>query len=306
MILVFGAGQLGQELDALARHRGVDLTLLARDTDIADVAAVAAAMNRLRPDLVVNAAAYTAVDRAETEPGAAQLSNAIGAAVLADACARSGVPMVHISTDYVFDGTKTDGAYREDDPVNPLGVYGRTKLAGEVAVRERLREHLILRTSWVFGVYGRNFLKTIAARAVDQATLRVVADQRGCPTSTLDLAEAILRLRVPALAGSARWGTYHFAGDGETTWYGFAERIVAQCNRLTGGSAVVDAISSAEYPTRARRPANSALDSGLFARTFGFAARHWTEATDATAAALLGSAAALPTERGARTGARSA
>jgi dTDP-4-dehydrorhamnose reductase len=286
MILVFGAGQLGQELDSLARQRGVELTLLRRDADIADKATVGAVIERFQPDFVVNAAAYTAVDKAETEPGAAQLSNAIGPAVLADACAVAGVPMVHISTDYVFDGTK-DGPYREDDRVNPLGVYGRTKLAGEVAVRDRLREHLILRTSWVFGIYGRNFLKTIVTRAAEQAVLRVVADQRGCPTSTLDLADAILQLRVPALAGTARWGTYHFAGSGETTWYGFAERIVAEHNRLGGAGAAVEAIGSAEYPTRARRPANSALDSGLFARTFGFAARPWTEATDATVAALL-------------------
>jgi dTDP-4-dehydrorhamnose reductase len=286
MILVFGAGQLGQELDALARQRCVELTLLRRDADIADEAAVSAAIERFQPDFVVNAAAYTAVDNAETEPGAAQLSNAIGPAVLADACAGAGVPMVHISTDYVFDGIKA-GAYREDDPVNPLGVYGRSKLAGEVAVRERLREHLILRTSWVYGIYGRNFLKTIVTRAAEQPALRVVADQHGCPTSTRDLADAILRLRVPALAGTARWGTYHFAGNGETTWWGFAARIVAERNRLTGDTTVVEPIASAEYPTRARRPANSALDSGLFTRTFGIAARHWTEAADATVAALL-------------------
>jgi dTDP-4-dehydrorhamnose reductase len=203
--------------------------------------------------------------------------------------------MVHMSTDYVFDGTKADGSYREDDPVNPLGVYGRTKLAGEVAVRERLREHIILRTSWVFGVYGRNFLKTIAGRSAEQAKLRVVADQRGCPTSTQDIADAILWLRAPALAGMARWGIYNFAGSGETTWYGFAERIVARCNGLTGRDTVVEAITSAEYPTPARRPANSALDSGLFARTFGFAARHWAAAPDATVAALLG-----PTKAAAR------
>ena len=177
--------------------------------------------------------------------------------------------------------------YTEDDAVNPLGVYGRTKLEGERAVRARLGEHLILRTAWVFGVHGRNFLKTIMTRAGEQAALRVVADQYGCPTSTEDLAQAILGLHAPALAGSARWGTYHVAGTGTTTWYGFAARIVAQRNRLTGAHTAIEPIASSEYPTRAARPANSALDSGLFARTFGFRARPWTEAADATVAALL-------------------
>ena len=294
MILVFGAGQLGQDLAVRARQSGVDLTLLARDTDIADETSVAVAMARFEPDLVVNAAAYTAVDKAENEPGAAHRSNAVGAAVLADACACAGLPMIHISTDYVFDGAKTDGAYRESDPVNPLSVYGRTKLAGEIAVRDRLREHLILRTSWVFGVHGRNFLKTIVAKAGQQVKLSVVADQHGCPTSTEDLADAIVRLGVPAVAGTAPWGTYHFAGRGETTWHRFAARIVAERDRWMGGNTAVEAIRSTDYPTLAPRPANSALDSGLFARTFGFTARYWTEATDATVATLLAPAHKQP------------
>jgi dTDP-4-dehydrorhamnose reductase len=287
MILVFGAGQLGHELETVAQQSGIAAVRTDRDVDIADERAVGGAIERVKPDFVVNAAAYTAVDRAETEPELAHRSNAVGPAVIADACARAGIALVHISTDYVFDGTRADGAYAEDDAVNPLGVYGRAKLDGERAVRARLDQHLILRTAWVFGVYGRNFLKTIMARASEQPKLRVVADQHGSPTATADLAEAILRLRAPALSGDARWGTYHFAGSGETTWHGFASRIVAERNRLTGANTVVEAIASSEYPTAARRPLRAPLDSSLFTRTFGLTARHWTDATDATVAALL-------------------
>jgi dTDP-4-dehydrorhamnose reductase len=257
------------------------------EADIADRAAVEAAITRHKPTLVVNAAAYTKVDLAETEVEAARRGNETGPAVLARACAAAGVPLVHISTDYVFDGTKS-GAYRESDPIAPLGVYGRTKAAGEAAVRAALPQHIILRTAWVYGEFGANFLKTMLRLAATRDELRVVADQRGCPTSTRDLAEAILALAPRMIAREPVFGTYHFAGTGVTTWHGFASRIVAAQAPLTGRKPPVVPITTAEYPTPARRPANSELDCGLFAETFGFRARRWEDESDATVRALVG------------------
>jgi dTDP-4-dehydrorhamnose reductase len=206
--------------------------------------------------------------------------------VLAEAAARRGVPLLHMSTDYVFDGTKV-GAYVEDDPTAPLGVYGATKLAGEEAVRAALPQHVILRTAWVYGRHGRNFLKTMLRLAGERPELRVVADQRGSPTSADDIAAAILRVAAAAKEGSVRWGTYHFAGTGETTWHGFAARIVAEQAALTGKHPEVIPIATAEYPTPARRPANSVLDSGRFAEAFGYRARPWEEETRRIVQALL-------------------
>jgi dTDP-4-dehydrorhamnose reductase len=292
VILVFGHGQLGQELARMAGERGMPLRVLARqDADIAERGAVASAIKREGPKLVVNAAAYTKVDQAETEIEAAERGNAIGPAVLARACADAGLPLVHMSTDYVFDGTKK-GAYVESDPIAPLGVYGRTKAAGEAAVRAALAEHAILRTSWVYGEFGHNFLKTMLRLAREREELRVVADQRGCPTSTRELASAILALAPRLVAREAIFGTYHLAGSGVTTWHGFATRIVAAQAQITGRKPRVTAITTAEYPTAARRPANSELDCGLFAKTFGFRARPWEQEADATVRA------AVMTERG--------
>jgi dTDP-4-dehydrorhamnose reductase len=287
VILVFGHGQLGRELARTANAHGVALRVLARaDADLAARGAAAGAIMRERPSLVVNAAGYTKVDQAESEIDAAQRDNEIGPAVLARACAEVGVPLVHISTDYVFDGAKV-GAYREDDPVAPLGVYGRTKAAGERAVRAAWREHAILRTSWVYGEFGSNFLKTMLRLASTRDELRVVADQRGCPTSTRELAGAIVRIAPRLAAREDIWGTYHFAGLGATTWHGFATRIVAVQTPLTGRKPRVTAITTAEYPTPARRPANSELDTDLFAKTFGFRARPWEQETDTIVRAVV-------------------
>lgn len=197
--------------------------------------------------------------------------------------------MIHISTDYVFDGSKPS-AYREDDPISPLGVYGRSKVAGEDAVRQALDRHLILRTSWVYGAHGTNFLKTMLRLARERSELRVVADQRGCPTATIDIADAILSI-APVLAGGAPvFGTYHFAGSGVTTWHGFAIAIVKAQAAFTGRRPEVVPISTSEYPTVARRPANSELDSTRFASTFGLRAADWQERTRAIVSALLGRA----------------
>jgi dTDP-4-dehydrorhamnose reductase len=282
VILVFGNGQLGQELARAAPARNLALRVLSHaDADIADRDAVAAAMERERPTLVVNAAAYTKVDLAETEIDAAERGNAIGPGVLARACADAGVPLVHVSTDYVFDGTK-QGAYVETDPIAPLGVYGRTKADGEAAVRDALPRHVILRTSWVYGEFGNNFLKTMLRLARQRDELRVVADQFGCPTSTPEIVSAIFAI-VSSPSREDKWGTYHFAGHGVTTWHSFATRIVAAQAIVTGRKPRVTAITTADYPTPARRPANSELNSGLFERTFGFRARPWADEADAIA-----------------------
>jgi dTDP-4-dehydrorhamnose reductase len=281
VILVFGNGQLGQELTRTGASRRMPLITLSRaQADITNRAAIADAIGRHSPELVVNAAAYTKVDLAETEAEAARQGNEVGPAIVAEACAAAGVPLVHVSTDYVFDGRKLD-AYVEGDPIAPLGVYGRSKAAGERAVRAATAQHLIMRTSWIYGEFGHNFLKTMLRLAATRDELRVVNDQRGCPTSTCDLADAILRISPRLVAGDEVWGTYHFAGSGVTTWHGFASRIVAAQAPITGAKPRVTAITSAEFPTPARRPANSELDCRLFARTFGFGGRPWTEETDA-------------------------
>ncbi|WP_245263197.1 dTDP-4-dehydrorhamnose reductase [Azorhizobium doebereinerae] len=287
-ILLFGAdGQLGRELTALAAERGLDLRGLNRAAvDITDPAAVARALEANRPDVVVNAAAYTAVDKAESEPDLAARVNAGAPGLIAERCARYRTPLIHISTDYVFDGTKA-GAYAESDPIAPLGVYGRTKAAGEAAIRAAGERHLILRTSWVYGVHGANFLKTMLRLAGDRDRLTIVADQRGCPTATRDIAEGILAAAAPAVTGAARWGTYHLAGRGVTTWHGFAQEIIARAARHTGRTPEVAPITTADYPTPARRPANSELNSQLFERTFGFKAAPWQQRTAEVVDALL-------------------
>jgi len=278
---LFGAnGQLGQEMVRASAARKRPLVALSHaEADIADANAVREAIARHQPALVVNAAAYTKVDLAETDVEAARRGNDIGPALLGEACAAAGIPLVHVSTDYVFDGTKPT-AYVETDAVSPASSYGRSKEAGERALRAATPRHVILRTSWVYSEFGHNFLKTILRLAATRDELRIVADQRGCPTSTLDLAEAVLSIAPRLIAGEDVWGTYHFAGSGVTTWHGFASRIVAAQTPFTGRSPRVTPITTAEYPLPAPRPANSELDCSLFARTFGIRARPWTEETD--------------------------
>jgi dTDP-4-dehydrorhamnose reductase len=288
MILVFGGnGQLGQSLVQAATSRSLPLRVLAHaEVDIADEAAVAAALMRWRPTLVVNAAAYTRVDLAESEADAAARTNEIAAGLLGSACARADIAMIHVSTDYVFDGTKAE-AYLESDPVSPLNVYGRTKAAGEAALRRTLKHHVIIRTAWVYSEFGQNFLKAMLRLIQTRDELRVVDDQHGTPTSARDIAEAIVFIAPQVLREEEVWGTYHFTAGGATTWHGFARRIAAQQAAFTGRHPRILPISTAEYPTAAKRPFNSRLDCRLFARTFGFSANHWTESVDATVKTLL-------------------
>lgn len=290
MILVFGRnGQLGQELTRAGGVRAVPLHALSRaEADIADNAAVATALALWKPKLVVNAAAYTKVDLAEAEFEEARRGNEIGPGILAAACASAGVPMVHISTDYVFDGSK-ESAYAESDPVCPISAYGRSKAAGEDAVRRHLKDHVILRTAWVYSQFGHNFLKTVLRLAATRDELRIVSDQHGSPTAASELAEAVLNVAAAFAHDSTLAGTYHFTAAGVTTWHGFASRVVDVSAPITGRNPRVIPIGTSDFPTAAKRPANSRLDCRLFIEKFGFLPRHWTAGVDATTRVLVGS-----------------
>jgi dTDP-4-dehydrorhamnose reductase len=277
-VLVFGGdGQLGRDLARTAATMPIELQALPRSAaDIADRASVERALREFRPAVAVNAAAYTRVDDAEIEIAAAERGNVEGPRVLAGACAAAAIPIVHVSTDYVFDGSKQT-PYVESDPIAPIGVYGRTKADGETEIRSAATPHVILRVSWLYGEFGNNFLKTVLRLARERDSLRIVADQRGCPTSTRDLGKAILRIAPKLAAGEAVAGTYHFAGDGETTWHGFASEVVKRFAAASGRKPEVVPIATADYPTRAVRPQNSSLDCSKFHNLFGFKGRAWQQ-----------------------------
>lgn len=272
-VLVIGrSGQVAQAL--LERGAAMDgVTVVARgrpDIDIADPASLARAIEDVAPDVVVNAAAYTAVDAAEDDEATAHSFNAEGPGALATLCAQRKLPFIHISTDYVFDGT-LDRPYREDDPTGPMGAYGRTKLAGEEAVLASGANALILRTAWVYSPFGKNFVKTMLRVGAERDELKVVADQRGNPTSALDIADAILALAARRESWPAGAHVYHMAGGGEATWHAFAEAIFAEA----GLSPKVLAITTADFPTPARRPANSRLDGTRLANDLGVRLPDW-------------------------------
>jgi dTDP-4-dehydrorhamnose reductase len=288
-LLVFGAGgQVGLELLRAAAPAGLAAVAVPRmAADICDPAAVAAALDRPGCAGVINAAAYTAVDRAESEPAAAHAVNRDGAANLARACAARGVPLIHISTDYVFDGTK-DGPYEETDPVAPLGVYGASKATGEAAVRAALDRHLIVRTAWVFSPFGANFVKTMLRLGAERPELRVVDDQRGCPTAAADIAAALLVMARWALTdGFGGWGTYHFCSAESTTWCGFARAVFATAAVHGRPAPKVAAITTAEYPTPAKRPANSVLSTARIGAAFGIEPPSWRASLRACVGELL-------------------
>ena len=278
-ILVFGAsGQIGREVCRAAwPPRYAILPLDRKAVDITKSAAVSAMLARETPDLVINLAAYTAVDRAESEPDVAWAANCAGAAHIAGACDESATPIVHLSTDYVFDGRKT-GPYREEDAVGPLGVYGRSKEAGERAVRAAVARHMILRTAWVFGAYGANFVKTMLRLAAERPVLRVVADQRGCPTAAADIAAALMVIAAHIERGEAKWGTYHFVGAGAASWHSFAQAIFDQAAPQLAACPQVEPITTGQYPTPARRPMNSVLDCRKIEEVFGISSPPWRTA----------------------------
>jgi dTDP-4-dehydrorhamnose reductase len=251
------------------------------DLDLAKPDTIEAAIARASPALVVNAAAYTAVDQAESDAATAHAVNAEGAGAVAAVCEKLRIPIIHISTDYVFDGRK-QGPYVESDPTSPIGAYGRSKLEGEHRVAAACRRHLILRTSWLYSPFGLNFVKTMLRLAEARTEIAVVDDQVGNPTYAPHLAEAVLDIarRLHAEPQSdCQWGVYHAAGSGSTTWRGFAEAIF-RCSRDLGGrSARVRAITTAEYTTPARRPANSQLDCTKLERVFGIKLPSWKVGT---------------------------
>jgi dTDP-4-dehydrorhamnose reductase len=284
-ILLFGAnGQVGREVLHRAERQGRRVIALYRsDVDISDAESVGRAVTRHCPSVIINAAAYTAVDAAESERAQAFAVNHLGAAHIAAAAARQGAAVIHISTDYVFDGTKKD-AYTEADQTRPLGVYGRSKMAGETAVAVHCGRHLILRTAWVFSAQGSNFAKTMF-RLMQQERrpkLRVVADQIGCPTPARDIAAACLALaaRAGEPASGLVWGTYHFAGSEPVSWYGFATAIAEGLKKRCGTATDVEAITTADYPTPAARPANSVLDCSRIGECLGIAAPDWRAGLD--------------------------
>jgi dTDP-4-dehydrorhamnose reductase len=269
------SGQLATELHRLGPEVGCPLVPPVQ-FDLTDTPRLRAELDEKRPRLIINAAAYTAVDQAEVERERAFAVNAQGPGELARWCAENEAALIHVSTDYVFDGQK-QGAYVEDDATGPLGVYGASKLAGERAVRDALDRHVILRTSWVFSATGHNFVKTILRVAQQRDELRVVADQVGKPTSAAELARAILELARRVGQPAFPWGTYHFACPDRTSWHGFAEAIVDEQAEVTGRRPKVTAITTAEYPTRATRPANSTLDTSRFESTFALKPRAWRD-----------------------------
>jgi dTDP-4-dehydrorhamnose reductase len=284
IFLTGGEGQLGTELIRLAADAGVKIaapTMAAMD--LTDPAQVEALFSSFGPTAVINAAAYTAVDRAESEPELAFAVNTAAPAHLARLCDRAGIPLLHVSTDYVFDGRKR-APYREEDPVCPLGVYGRSKAEGEAAVRRELKEHLIVRTAWLYSPHGVNFLKTIVRLASERTELRIVDDQVGCPTCAADLAEAMLAMAGRFdKAAEVPWGTYHYCGGGETSWFGFASHIVATLDARRRIPPVrVLPIPTRNYPTPAARPAYSVLDCSRIQAAFAISPRPWQAGVEKT------------------------
>lgn len=282
-ILIFGkTGQVARELARVQWPVSIESVQLDRALcDLSDTPAIEAAIAAAGAGLVVNAAAYTAVDRAESEPDVAERINHHAPAAMAAACARHGAALIHLSTDYVFDGMKSS-AYMENDPVGPASVYGRTKEAGEAAIRKLLDRHLIVRTSWVFSAHGSNFVKTMLRLAATRPELRVVADQTGRPTAARDIANAVRLLAVSLDQGATDWGTYHYAGAEATTWFAFAEAIVAGVQPRPK----VIPITTSEYPTAAKRPSNSVLDCTRIRDTFGIRQPSWQDALENTIAEL--------------------
>jgi dTDP-4-dehydrorhamnose reductase len=278
-------GRSGQVVRAIIERApaGVIVLPLGRpEFDLADPATIDAAIRAAAPDLVISAAAYTAVDRAQDDEAVAFAVNAAGAGAVAAAAARIGVPVIHLSTDYVFDGAKPS-AYVETDPVAPLGAYGRSKLAGEAAVIAANPVAVIVRTAWVYSPFGHNFAKTMLRLARDRDELTIVADQIGNPSSALDIADGLLTM-APRLAEAGAGtpdlvGIFHMTGSGEASWADFAQAIMNASAATGGPTARVRPIGTADYPTPAPRPANSRLDCTRLARSYGIALPDWRDST---------------------------
>ena len=290
IIVVGKEGQVARSLAERARAHGAQAVLVGRPKlDLADPSGIEDALIETGGDIIVNAAAYTAVDQAESDPELAEAINGIGAGAIAGAAAAMNVPVIHISTDYVFDGT-ADHPYREDDPVSPLGVYGASKLLGEEAVAAEAENYAILRTAWVYSPFGKNFVKTMLRLAADREELGVIADQYGSPTSALDIADGILSVSRNLLdrpGDKNLRGLFHMAGTGYTHWAEFAAEVFALSARLGGPSARVRPIKTADYPTPAKRPANSRLDCTKLKETHGVVLPPWQASLETTVKRLI-------------------
>jgi len=276
-LLLGGTGQVGAEFQALPLPKNVEVLAPSRtDLDLRDPNAIAQLISAEPWGAVINAAAYTDVDRAESEEPLAFAVNAEAPARIAAETGHRGIPLVHISTDYVFDGRK-GAPYIEDDEPAPLNAYGRSKLAGEHRVRSGNLQHVILRSSWVYSPYRKNFVRTILRLATERDRLTVVADQRGCPTAARDIAQACLdiALRCTSERDEVAYGTYHFAGAGEASWFEFASAIVELAADRLGRKPQVTAIRTVDYPTPALRPADSRLDCSAIVRAFGITPQPW-------------------------------
>ena len=278
IILIGNQGMLGRDLQPRLEYAGFNLKGLDIDElDITRSDDITLCFESFGPNIIINCAAYTAVDKAESEPDIAFSINKDGPANLANACEKFNIPLVHLSTDYVFDGN-AKRPYREEDPVNPLGVYGRSKWAGEEAVRSCLKKHIIVRTSWLYGVHGHNFVKTVLKIAHDKDEIKVVADQKGCPTWTKDLSDALVNLteRIHNDLSGILWGTYHFCGDGSTTWYEFTQAIVNEVSKRSVIKPLrVIPIMTSEYPTPAKRPMWSVMDCSKIKKIFNIHPEKW-------------------------------
>jgi len=279
-ILIIGKdGMVAQELRECFRTTGIDVVCQGRpEVDLCKPQTIRDVLLHDPPSVIINAAAYTAVDQAETEPDLAFATNRDGVKCLAEVSHGLGIPLIHISTDYVFDG-KSRRPYREEDPKAPLGVYGQSKWDGEEAVRQCHPHHIILRTAWLYSMYGKNFLKTIVARAKAGKDLRVVNDQHGCPTWAKDVASAVVVITQMIQEGKdVLWGTYHFCGAGETTWYEFAQAIIKRAQDISPfKSGRLDPIATDGYPTLAKRPLYSVLDCSKIDQVFGIQSPSWHE-----------------------------
>ena len=284
ILVTGGTGQVGIELARYPWPQDYALACPTRsELDLSDTASIRAYLADRRFDAIVNSGAYTAVDKAESEVGLAWAVNALAPAVLAEAAGKAGIPLIQLSTDYVFDGKK-DGPHVEDDPVRPLNVYGASKEGGEQAVRTACRSHVILRTSWVVSPHGRNFVKTILRLVGEKPSLDVVADQVGVPTSAADIAGAVATIVAALLAAPGaseeRYGTFHYCSAGVTSWHGIAEIIAAAAARPGPARCEIRPIATRDYPTPARRPLNSRLATGKIEERYAIRPRQWRVALE--------------------------
>lgn len=298
ILITGGTGQLGIELLRQPWPEDVEIHAPSRsELDLNSKESIQATIGSQPWACVINSAAYTAVDAAESDPGKAFLANCLGPAWLAEATAKAGLPLIHVSTDYVFSGEQ-EGYYSEEDPVCPAGAYGASKAAGELAVRTVNSRSVIVRTAWVLSPHRSNFLKTMLRLATERPKLRVVADQRGCPTSASDIAAALMTVALRQIEDAdAPTGTYHFVNSGEASWFELAVEIFRLSAERGGPSAEVEPIATSEFSTLVRRPANSRLGTARFARDFAINPRDWRSAVTDIIAELDGAGELKGTSR---------